>query len=75
MSTVKKTAVKMITVKPAKDGVQVRKQNGKLLAEEGETVQRNAFWVRRLKDGDVVEATNSTKASTTKAKTTTTEGE
>nr|WP_158161690.1 DUF2635 domain-containing protein [Vibrio mimicus] len=43
-----------IKVKPAKASVPVRKENGEFLKQEGETVTRSAFWVRRLKDGDVV---------------------
>ncbi|MDA5319503.1 DUF2635 domain-containing protein [Vibrio cholerae] len=44
-----------IKVKPAKASVPVRKENGEFLKQEGETVTRSAFWVRRLKDGDVVQ--------------------
>ncbi|AWY02230.1 DUF2635 domain-containing protein [Marinomonas primoryensis] len=43
----------MITIKPAKEGVNVPKPDGKHLAAEGETVKRSAFWVRRLSDKDV----------------------
>ncbi|EGR4058385.1 DUF2635 domain-containing protein [Vibrio cholerae] len=43
-----------IKVKPDKASVPVRKENGEFLKQEGETVPRSAFWVRRLKDGDVV---------------------
>ncbi|AWK84474.1 hypothetical protein BST98_20795 (plasmid) [Photobacterium damselae] len=39
-------------VLPAK-GVQVRKPDGTLLAQDGETVERCAFWLRRIMDGDV----------------------
>ncbi|EMV4499076.1 DUF2635 domain-containing protein, partial [Vibrio cholerae] len=42
-----------IKVKPAKASVPVRKENGEFLKQEGEAVTRSAFWVRRLKDGDV----------------------
>lgn len=31
-------------------------RTGKHLAEKGETKPRNAYWLRRLKDGDVTEA-------------------
>ncbi|EMC8699306.1 DUF2635 domain-containing protein [Vibrio cholerae] len=44
-----------IKVKPAKTSVPVRKENGEFLKQEGETVTRSAFWVRRLKDGDVLQ--------------------
>ncbi|EMC2456304.1 DUF2635 domain-containing protein [Vibrio cholerae] len=44
-----------IKVKPAKASVPVRKENGEFLKQEGETVTRSAFWVRRLKDGDVLQ--------------------
>lgn len=50
MSTQEK---EMITIKPAKDGVNVLKPDGTHLAAEGEPVQRTAYWVRRLSDGDV----------------------
>ena len=43
----------MITIKPAKAGVNVLKPNGEHLAAEGETVQRTSYWVRRLSDKDV----------------------
>ncbi|EJL6420096.1 DUF2635 domain-containing protein [Vibrio cholerae] len=48
-----------IKVKPAKASVPVRKENGEFLKQEGETVTRSAFWVRRLKDGDVVQVKES----------------
>ncbi|MCW4628281.1 MULTISPECIES: DUF2635 domain-containing protein [Marinomonas] len=43
----------MITIKPAKAGVNVLKPDGTHLANDGETVKRSAFWVRRLSDGDI----------------------
>jgi hypothetical protein len=43
----------MITIKPAKAGVNVLKPDGTHLANNGETVKRSAFWVRRLSDKDV----------------------
>jgi len=44
------------TIKPAK-GVQVRDPaTGEHLDPSGATVPRNRYWLRRLKDGDVVEA-------------------
>lgn len=34
-------------------GMRCRKQDGSVLAESGEAVERNAFWLRRERDGDV----------------------
>lgn len=34
-------------------GMRVRKQDRGILAENGEPVERNAFWIRRERDGDV----------------------
>lgn len=34
-------------------GMRCRKQDGSVLAESGEPVARNAFWLRRERDGDV----------------------
>ncbi|ENG6070379.1 DUF2635 domain-containing protein [Vibrio cholerae] len=56
-----------IKVKPAKTSVPVRKENGEFLKQEGETVTRSAFWVRRLKDGDVVLVEQSAKKTRAKA--------
>jgi len=36
-----------------KEGVLVRHENGKQLAAEGEAVERNSYWLRRQRDGDV----------------------
>lgn len=36
-----------------KEGVLVRQENGKPLAAEGEPVERNSYWLRRQRDGDV----------------------
>lgn len=36
-----------------KPGLRVRKEDGKVLADAGETVDRSAFWLRRETDGDV----------------------
>lgn len=57
-----------ITIKPAKSGVNVRKPDGSKLKADGESVTKNAFWVRRLNDGDV-ELVKSTKVEETKAET------
>ncbi|EKO3778264.1 DUF2635 domain-containing protein [Vibrio cincinnatiensis] len=58
---------KQINVKPAKASVPVRKENGEFLKQDGETVARTAFWVRRLKDGDVVLVEQSAKKTRAKA--------
>lgn len=34
-------------------GLRVRHPNGKLLDPAGEKVERDSFWIRREKDGDV----------------------
>lgn len=59
-----------ITVKPAKEGIKVRKEDGKYLAEKGEKVKRTGFWIRRIKQGDVidVEAEKAKAAAAKKAK-------
>ncbi|MDH4319874.1 MAG: DUF2635 domain-containing protein [Desulfobulbaceae bacterium] len=44
-----------IFVKPG-PGLLVRKPDGSRLAEDGELVPRTAYWLRRLKDGDAVQA-------------------
>jgi hypothetical protein len=36
-----------------KEGVLVRHENGKQLDPAGEAVERNSFWLRRSRDGDV----------------------
>lgn len=58
----------MITIKPAKAGVNVLKPDGTHLANNGETVKRSAFWVRRLSDKDVeiVKPANVAKAAAKK---------
>ncbi|APF70643.1 hypothetical protein ASZ79_00608 [Vibrio cholerae] len=45
----------------------MRKPEGVFLAENGEEVERSAFWVRRLKDGDVVLVEQSAKKTRAKA--------
>ena len=35
------------------NGARVRKPDGQILKAEGETVERNSFWLRREFDGDV----------------------
>lgn len=55
-----------VFVKPA-DGMKVRFPDNpaKLLPAEGDDVPRNAFWIRRLADGSVVEATPPQKRTAT----------
>ncbi|MDD9158311.1 DUF2635 domain-containing protein [Aliivibrio sp. S4TY2] len=57
----------IITVKPKKEAVLVRKPDGTHLDKKGEKVKRTAFWVRRINDGDVV--VEETEQSNTPAKT------
>lgn len=45
------------TLKPA-NGIHLRKEDGAILAEAGETVIASSYWMRRLDDGDVVEVNN-----------------
>lgn len=45
-----------VYVKPAPErAVPVPERGGALLAEAGEWVPKNAYWVRRLNDGDAIE--------------------
>jgi len=47
-------------VRPA-DGLKIRDpETGNYLPETGQIVPRTPFWLRRLKDGDVVESTFTT---------------
>jgi hypothetical protein len=39
-------------------GLRVRKPDGTLLAPEGEVVEMNSYWLRRLADGDVAPASS-----------------
>ncbi len=48
------TDKKKIFVIPAKESVPVRKPDGRYLSETGEDVVRTSFWLRRIKDGDVL---------------------
>ncbi|EMI4326963.1 TPA: DUF2635 domain-containing protein [Vibrio cholerae] len=57
----------LILLKPKSKDVPVRKPEGGFLAENGEEVERSAFWVRRLKDGDVVQVEQSAKKTRAKA--------
>jgi len=46
-----------IFIKPTKEAIQVRNpERGGHLKNEGEWVPKNAYWHRRLNDGDVVNA-------------------
>lgn len=40
-------------IKPAREGLLVRKANGERLKPEGETLTANAWWYRRRAEGDV----------------------
>lgn len=42
-------------LKPA-DGLKVRKPAGGHLSPDGEAVELNSYWLRRIADGDVAEA-------------------
>ncbi len=54
-----------IKIKP-KQGLKVRKPDGSHLNDKGEIVKRTAFWLRRLKDGDVTLVEVSPKKTITK---------
>ncbi|MGL4830771.1 MAG: DUF2635 domain-containing protein [Vibrio sp.] len=43
----------LMVIQPTNPAVKVRKENGEHLAVGGEEVKHSAFWVRRIKDGDV----------------------
>lgn len=58
----------LITVKPGKKGVKVRKEDGKHLSEKGEKVPRNGFWIRLLKQGDVINVDEQKKQAMAKAR-------
>lgn len=47
-----------IFIKPANSDVQVRNpdRNGEHLPVDGAEVERSTYWIRRLKDGDVIES-------------------
>lgn len=45
-----------IFVKPATPGLRVRTPSGAVLPDEGDYVERESYWLRRINDGDVVEA-------------------
>ncbi|UEX76990.1 DUF2635 domain-containing protein [Sediminicurvatus halobius] len=51
-----------------RDGLQVRKPDGRVLAAEGERVALTSYWRRRLRDGDVVEARPPRKPSKAESK-------
>lgn len=48
------TVIKKIAIKPKSGKVKVRKPDGQWLSQNGETVKRTAYWLRRIKDGDVI---------------------
>lgn len=49
--------MEQIFVKPAKPGMKVRKPVNGYLAADGELVNAEGYWLRRIADGDVVGAT------------------
>ncbi|WP_418114572.1 DUF2635 domain-containing protein [Vibrio scophthalmi] len=58
---------KTIILKP-KEGRQVRKPDASALAKDGEEVIYNAYWHRRIKDGDVIVLKSLPKVKSEKAK-------
>lgn len=50
-------------------GITVRKPVGGYLATEGEEVNRDSYWLRRLADGDVVEVAGDDNQAATKTAT------
>jgi topoisomerase IA-like protein len=46
---------KQIFLKPKNPELAVRKPKGGYLASDGEFVERSAYWMRRIQDGDVVQ--------------------
>lgn len=54
----------MLTLKPGEDR-RVRHEDGRLLDAGGETVPSSPYWLRRLADGDVIEAQPRRKAPKT----------
>lgn len=53
------------TLKPA-PGLKVRMPNGNHLPDGGAEVELNSYWLRRLNDGDVVQAAAKPNKQTTK---------
>ena len=58
---------KTIILKP-KEGRQIRKPDASALAKDGEEVIYNAYWARRIKDGDVIVLKSLPKVKPEKAK-------
>lgn len=52
-----------ITVKPANPGLLIRNPDRGMrhLAQEGEVVPQTDYWIRRLRDGDVVQVAEASK--------------
>lgn len=48
--------MRKIFVKPVTPGLRVRAPSGAVLPDEGDYVERESYWLRRINDGDVVEA-------------------
>ncbi|MEJ1358346.1 MAG: DUF2635 domain-containing protein [Candidatus Sedimenticola sp. (ex Thyasira tokunagai)] len=55
-----------LTVKPAPKRQVRNPRSGEHLDKAGETVPRTPYWLRRLKDGDVVKVKTTTRKKTTK---------
>jgi thiamine kinase-like enzyme len=56
-----------VTPKP---GLRVRREDGQLLDAKGEQVERNTYWLRRIKDGDVLTAQQKAKSKALTTETT-----
>lgn len=41
-------------VKPAREGQQIRRPDGRPLPPEGGRVEWSSYWQRRLRDGDII---------------------
>lgn len=60
-------------IKP-KAGIQLRKENGQILAADGETVTVTSYWLRRFKDGDIEAVSDAPAAASAEQPTTKTKG-
>ena len=47
-----------IFIKPAREGINVRKLKGGILEREGEYVLKDIYYLKRIKDGDAVQVTD-----------------
>lgn len=57
-----------IHIKPQKDLVVIDPDTGDPLPQSGKEVRRNSYWLRRLKDGDVLQLKNPQKYNYSKKK-------